>query len=625
MSSDYTGKNIQVLKDLEHVRKRPAMYIGTTGPDGVHHLIWELIDNAVDEAGMGHGDLITVILEKDNSVTVSDRGRGIPIDIHEETGVSTLQVVMTQLHAGGKFDDQAYKTSGGLHGVGASVVNALAEECRVEVQRDNKIAVQSYERGVPAGEVKIEKKNSRITGSTLTFKPDAEIFPDIRIDETIIAERLQDLSYLLPEVTFILEDQRKKEYKRREYHSEKGLPEFIDHQLEDKDPLLEETFHMKDNVDNSEVEIAFNYDEDGHSEQIIAYANNIKTEGGGTHVQGFKTALTRAVKEVSDGNNNFQGADLREGLSAVISVKIPEPQFEGQTKGKLGNPEVRGNVSRAAYDHIYKYLAKNPNKTEKLVKKAQGAAKARKAAKQARNITREASKDVSMALSSKLSGCIGNKMEGTELFLVEGDSAGGSAKQARDRHFQAILPLKGKIKNVQKATASTYLKNTEIQAIITAVGTGIGENFDIHNLRYEKIIIMCDPDVDGLHIQTLLLTLFYNCMPELVDRKHLYIADPPLYYQKTKSGTEYLYGEQKELQDGDIRRFKGLGEMNPGELWETTMDPETRRLIEVTAKDVEKTKKMLEVCMGRKVRPRRELIQERAKDVWEKLAEKANV
>ncbi|MFP4687610.1 MAG: type IIA DNA topoisomerase subunit B [bacterium] len=625
MSSEYTGKNIQVLKDLEHVRKRPAMYIGTTGPDGVHHLIWELIDNAVDEAGMGHGDKITVTLEKNDYITVTDRGRGIPIDIHEEAGVSTLQVVMTQLHAGGKFDDQAYKTSGGLHGVGASVVNALARECTVRVQRDNKIATQTYERGIPQNEVKIEKKNSRITGTTISFKPDTEIFPDIRIDETIIAERLHDLSYLLPEVTFILEDQRPKEYRVREYHSEKGLPEFVEHQLEDKDCMLKKTFYMDETIDNAEIEIAFNYDKDGHSENIVAYANNIKTEGGGTHVQGFKTALTRAVKEVSDSNGNFQGADLREGLMAVISVKIPEPQFEGQTKGKLGNPEVRGHVSKTAYDRIYKYMSKNPSATEGLVKKAQGAAKARKAAKQARDITREASKDVSMALSSKLSGCIENKMEGTELFLVEGDSAGGSAKQARDRHFQAILPLKGKIKNVQKATASTYLKNTEIQAIITAVGTGVGENFDIHNLRYEKIIIMCDPDVDGLHIQTLLLTLFYNCMPELIDRKHLYIADPPLYYQKTKEGTEYLYGAQEDLGDGDIRRFKGLGEMNPEELWETTMDPETRRLIEVTAEDVAATKKMLEVCMGRKVKPRRELIQERARGVWEKLAEKANV
>jgi len=331
------------------------------------------------------------------------------------------------------------------------------------------------------------------------------------------------------------------------------------------------------------------------------------------------------VKEVSDRTNNFKGIDLREGLAAVVSVKIAEPQFEGQTKGKLGNPEVRSVVSSAAYDAIYKFFSKNPDGTDKLVEKAQGAAKARKAAKQARNVAREAKKDVSMTLSSKLSDCISKNSSGdeTELFIVEGDSAGGSAKQARDRHYQAILPLKGKIKNVEKSSPSTFLKNNEIQAIITAVGTGIKEDFDIHNLRYERIIIMCDPDVDGLHIQTLLLTLFYRCMPELIERNHLYIADPPLYYQKTKDGVEYLYGEQDTLEDGDIRRFKGLGEMNPDELWKTTMNPETRRLIQVNAEDEQETDDIISLCMGRKVSPRRELIKERARDVWEKLSEKA--
>lgn len=623
-TSDYTGKNIEVLKDLEHVRKRPAMYIGTTGPEGVHHLIWELIDNAVDEAGQGHGDKIEVTLEDNEWVVVQDHGRGIPIDEHEEMEVSTLQVVMTQLHAGGKFDEKAYQTSGGLHGVGASVVNALAERCEVEVRRDDQIAWQEYERGIPSEDVEIEEKPARKTGTKIRFRPDEEIFPDIRIDRTLIIDRLRDLSFLLPGISFVLHDDRSDGEDDVKYRSERGLPDYIDHLLKDKDQMWDEPFTMETQSEQTQISIAFNYDPNGHSEKVIGYANNIKTAGGGTHVQGFKTALTRAVKEVSD-RNNFKGVDLREGLAAIVSVKIPEPQFEGQTKGKLGNPEVRSHVSSEAYDAIYKFLSKNPDGTDNLVEKAQGAAKARKAAKQARNVAREAKKDVSMTLSSKLSDCISKNGSGddTELFIVEGDSAGGSAKQARDRHYQAILPLKGKIKNVEKSSPSTFLKNNEIQAIITAVGTGIMDDFDIHNLRYERIIIMCDPDVDGLHIQTLLLTLFYRCMPELIERNHLYIADPPLYYQKTKDGVEYLYGEQEEFTDGDIRRFKGLGEMNPGELWKTTMNPETRRLIQVNAEDEEGTDDMINLCMGRKVSPRRELIKERARDVWEKLSEKA--
>ena len=622
--SDYTGENIEVLKDLEHVRKRPAMYIGTTGPEGVHHLIWELIDNAVDEAGQGHGDTIEVTLEGNHWVSVRDHGRGIPFDEHDEMEISTLQVVMTQLHAGGKFDEKAYQTSGGLHGVGASVVNALAEQCEVLVRRNDKIASQKYERGIPTGDVEFEEKPARKTGTYIRFRPDEKIFPDIRIDRSLIIERLRDLSFLLPGVRFVLHDQRE-DAEDVAYQSERGLPDYIDHILKEKDQMWNEPFTMETQKDKTKIEIAFNYDPNGHSERVIGYANNIKTSGGGTHVQGFKTALTRAVKEVSDRTNNFKGVDLREGLAAVVSVKISEPQFEGQTKGKLGNPEVRSVVSSAAYDEIYKFLSKNPDGTDKLVEKAQGAAKARKAAKQARILARDAKLDVSMTLSSKLSDCISKNGSGdeTELFIVEGDSAGGSAKQARDRHYQAILPLKGKIKNVEKSSPSTFLKNNEIQAIITAVGTGIKDDFDIHNLRYERIIIMCDPDVDGLHIQTLLLTLFYRCMPELIERNHLYIADPPLYYQKTKDGVEYLYGEQDQLDDGDIRRFKGLGEMNPDELWKTTMNPQTRRLIQVNAEDKQETDDMIRLCMGRKVSPRRELIKERARDVWEKLSEKA--
>lgn len=631
MGSDYTGDNIEVLKDIEHVRKRPAMYIGTTGPDGVHHLIWELIDNAVDEASQGYGDRISVTLQEDDWVEVQDYGRGIPIDEHE-TGVCSLEVVMTKLHAGGKFDEEAYQTSGGLHGVGVSVVNALASECEVTVRRDNTIAYQSYTKGKPDDSVEFQEKSIRKTGTVIRFKPDDEIFPDIRIDRKIIAERMRDLSYLLPEVTFELSDDRDDDHEPETFHSEEGLPEYVDHLLEDREQMWDESFHMEAEVDETTMTIAFNFDPDGHSEKVIGYANNIKTEEGGTHVQGFKTALTRAVKEVSD-KNNFKGVDLREGLVAVVTVDVPEPQFEGQTKGKLGNPEVRSQLSSEGYDAIYQFLSKNPNETDNLVKKAQGAAKARKAAKKARDVAREANKDVSMTLSSKLSDCTSNDRSETELFLVEGDSAGGSAKQARDRHFQAILPLKGKIKNVQKSSKNTYLKNDEIKAIITAVGTGINEDFEPRDLRYDKIIIMCDPDVDGLHIQTLLLTLFYNCMPKLIEEGHLYLAEPPLYYRKKKNDIEYLYGERDEFDDGDIRRFKGLGEMNPDELWETTMDPETRRLSEVVIteentengdKAIEETERMIDVCMGRKVSPRRELIKERAREVWDRLVEKAD-
>ncbi|MFB6355125.1 MAG: toprim domain-containing protein [bacterium] len=365
---------------------------------------------------------------------------------------------MTQLHAGGKFDEEAYQTSGGLHGVGASVVNALASECQVEVRRDDTIARQSYTKGKPDDDVDFEEKNLRKTGTTIRFKPDSEIFPDIRIDRKLIAERLQDLSYLLPDVTFEFDDETDEEFETKSFHSEEGLSEYVDHLLENKEQMWDEAFHMESEIEETKIEIAFNFDEDGHSEKIVSYANNIKTGGGGTHEQGFKTALTRAVKEVSD-KNNFKGVDLREGLAAVVTVHVPEPQFEGQTKGKLGNPEVRSQISSEAYDAIYKFLSKSPDETDGLVKKAQGAAKARKAAKQARDVAREANKDVSMTLSSKLSDCTSNETSETELFLVEGDSAGGSAKQARDRHFQAILPLKGKIKNVQKSSASTYLKN----------------------------------------------------------------------------------------------------------------------------------------------------------------------
>ncbi len=614
MSEDYTGDNIEVLKDLEHVRKRPAMYIGTTGPDGIHHLVWELIDNAVDEAGIGYGDRIKLVLMDDGWVSVEDHGRGIPIDEHESEGVSTLQVVMTRLHAGGKFDDKAYKTSGGLHGVGASVVNALSERCIVTVRRDNTIARQEYERGVPVSKVEMKDKKIRKTGSEIKFKPDSNIFPDIRLDRTQIIERLRELSFLLPEVSFVCKDIRGEESFQREFHSEAGMPDYLDHLLEEREKLFDQPLCFTREQNGVQVELAFNYDPNGHTEKLLSYANNIKTESGGTHAQGFRMALTRAVKEVSE-RDNFQGSDLREGLLAVINVKIPEPQFEGQTKAKLGNPEVRNAVSSLAYDEIYRYLSEHPDETAELVSKARDAAKARKAARQARDVAREASQDVSMALSSKLANCVSNDVEEAELFIVEGDSAGGSAKQARDRQHQAILPLKGKIKNVEKSSPSTFLKNDEIRAIITAVGTGIGDDFDIRDLRYGKVICMSDPDVDGLHIQSLLLTLFYRYLRPIIEEGRLYMADPPLYYRKNGDDIEYLY-EMPEKADGDeIRRFKGLGEMNPDELWKTSMDRETRRLIQISVEEAKSADETVSTCMGRKVAPRKKLIREKAKEL----------
>ncbi|MFB6345581.1 MAG: type IIA DNA topoisomerase subunit B [bacterium] len=615
MGNEYTGENIQVLKDIEHVRKRPAMYIGSTGPDGVHHLIRELVDNAVDEASMGYGDKVTVTLEDDGWVEVEDEGRGIPIDEHDAEDVSSVQVVMTQLHAGGKFDDQAYKTSGGLHGVGASVVNALSEECSVEVKRDGQIARQSYTKGKPDDGVSIENYSGRSTGTRIRFRPDPEIFPDIRIDRHTVSERMRELSFLLPDIKFVLIDNREDEPITQTYHSEDGLEDYLAYMLDDRERLLEESFTMEAEVDETHIKIAFDYDPDGHTERIVGYANNIETESGGTHIQGFKSALTRATKEVSD-SDKFQGTDLREGIAAVVSVKVPEPQFEGQTKAKLGNPDVRSHVSSSAYDAIYKFLSERPDETGKLVEKAKEASKARKAAKQARDVAREANQDVSMSLSSKLADCVTNDMEESELFLVEGDSAGGSAKQARDRQYQAVLPLKGKIKNVEKSSPNTFLKNKEIRSIITAAGTGIGEEFDIRDLRYGKIICMCDPDVDGRHIQSLLLTLFYRYLPDIIDEGRLFMADPPVFYRKSTDGVEYLYGQPDDLEEGDVRRFKGLGEMNPKELWNTTMNEETRRLIRITAEDAQKADEAVSTCMGRKVGPRKELIKDRAEDVW---------
>ncbi len=615
MSSEYTGENIQVLKDLEHVRKRPAMYIGTTGPDGVHHLIWELVDNAVDEAQAGYGSEITVTLKPDSVVEVVDDGRGVPIDEHEEEEISSLQVVFTRLHAGGKFDDEAYQTSGGLHGVGASVVNALAEFMEVESTRDGQRAVQRYERGEPDGSVEAESYGGNRSGTRIRFRPDPEIFPDITIEATQVIERLRNLSFLLPGVVFTLVDEREEEPATHKFYSENGLTDFLERQLHDREPMLEKTFSVRRETDDFEIDVAFNYDENAHTERIESFANNVRTGSGGAHVQAFKTALTRAVKEVTD-RDNFQGRDLREGLVAVVSMRLEEPQFEGQTKAKLGNQELRGPVSSELYDAIYRFLSENPNQADSIARKARQAAKAREAAKQAKDVARESGRDVNMSLSSKLSDCVSNDVEEGELFIVEGDSAGGSAKSARDRQYQAILPLKGKIKNVEKSSPSSFLKHDEIRAIITAVGTGIGDEFNPRDLRYGKIICMSDPDVDGLHIQSLLLTLFYRQFRPLIDEGRLYMADPPLYYRKTADDIEYLYGEDQDLSNGEIKRFKGLGEMNPEELWETTMNRETRRLIKITVDDAKQADEMVSTCMGRKVQPRRELIRERARDVW---------
>lgn len=625
----YDESQIQVLEGLEAVRKRPGMYIGSTGPKGLHHLVWEIVDNSIDEALAGFCTEINVIVEEDNSITVIDNGRGIPVGIHEKMGRPAVEVIMTVLHAGGKFGGGGYKVSGGLHGVGASVVNALSEELEVYVHRDGNIHYQKYKRGVPCSDLQVVGETDR-TGTTIHFKPDPEIFTETtEYDYDTLAHRLRELAFLNKGIRITLED-RRGEKRRNEYYYEGGISSYVKHLNRTKETLHEEPIYIEGEKDGIQVEIALQYN-DGYTSNIYSFANNIHTHEGGTHELGFKTALTRIINDYGRKNNMFKeqdanltGEDVREGLTAIISVKHPAPQFEGQTKTKLGNSDARTATESIFAEQFEKFLLENPSVAKKIIEKGILASRARLAAKRARELTRRKNALEVSSLPGKLADCSSRDPAICELYVVEGDSAGGSAKQGRDRHFQAILPLRGKIINVEKSRLDKILSNNEVRAIITALGTGIGEDFDITKARYHKIIIMTDADVDGAHIRTLLLTFFYRYMREVIEQGYVYIAQPPLYKIQQGKRIEYAYSDRQleeiltrlpEQPKPVIQRYKGLGEMNPEQLWETTMNPETRTLLKVSLQDAMEADETFEILMGDKVEPRRQFIEENAKYV----------
>lgn len=625
----YDESQIQVLEGLEAVRKRPGMYIGSTGSKGLHHLVWEIVDNSIDEALAGFCTEINVIIEEDNSITVIDNGRGIPVGIHEKMGRPAVEVIMTVLHAGGKFGGGGYKVSGGLHGVGASVVNALSEELEVYVHRDGQIHYQKYKRGVPCADLQVIGETDR-TGTTVHFKPDPEIFTETtEYDYDTLAHRLRELAFLNKGIRITLED-RREEKRRNEYYYEGGISSYVKHLNRTKETLHEEPIYIEGEKDGIQVEIALQYN-DGYTSNIYSFANNIHTHEGGTHELGFKTALTRIINDYGRKNNMFKeqdanltGEDVREGLTAIISVKHPAPQFEGQTKTKLGNSDARTAIESIFAEQFEKFLLENPSVAKKIVEKGILASRARLAAKRARELTRRKNALEVSSLPGKLADCSSKDPSICELYVVEGDSAGGSAKQGRDRHFQAILPLRGKIINVEKSRLDKILSNNEVRAIITALGTGIGEDFDITKARYHKIIIMTDADVDGAHIRTLLLTFFYRYMREVIEQGYVYIAQPPLYKIQQGKRIEYAYSDRQleeilarlpEQPKPIIQRYKGLGEMNPEQLWETTMNPETRTLLKVSLQDAMEADETFEILMGDKVEPRRQFIEENAKYV----------
>jgi DNA gyrase subunit B len=628
MAGEYTAQGIQVLKGLEAVRKRPAMYIGGTGANGLHHLVYEVVDNSVDEALAGFCDNIEVTIQEDGTCTVVDNGRGIPVDMHAEQKRPALEVVMTMLHAGGKFDKKSYKVSGGLHGVGVSVVNALSEWLRVEVHRDGRIWTQTYERGVPKGDVKPTGNTDR-TGTTVHFKPDAQIFDAVDFSFDTLSQRLRELAFLNNGVRIFIEDKRGKT-RNHEFRYQGGIVEFVKHINANKTPLHPEPIYVKATRDDVVAEVALQYS-DAYTENIFAFANNINTTEGGTHLIGFKAALTRAINTYATKNDllskiSITGDDVREGLAAVISVKLPEPQFEGQTKTKLGNSEVKGIVESIVSTGLNDFLEENPQVAKRVIEKTLDAARSREAARKARDLARRKSALESTSLPGKLADCQSNKPEECELFLVEGDSAGGTAKMGRDRVFQAILPLKGKILNVEKARLDKMLSNEEIRNIITALGTGIGaEEFDSKKLRYGKIVILADADVDGAHIRTLIMTFFFRHMKALVEGGHLYIAQPPLFRLKKGAKVQYAFSDaerDKQLeafgQNGKgvyVQRYKGLGEMNADQLWETTMDPTVRTIRQVTLEDAVEADEIFTVLMGEEVEPRRKFIEDNAHDV----------
>jgi DNA gyrase subunit B len=628
----YDAQQIQVLEGLEGVRKRPSMYVGSTGSRGLHHLVFEVVDNSVDEALAGHCRQIDVTIHKDNSITVADDGRGIPVDIVPKVGKSGVEVVMTMLHAGGKFGGGGYKISGGLHGVGVSVVNALSEWLQVDVHRDGTKYTQRFVRGRRATDLRVAGKTTR-TGTTVTFKPDPQVFVELEFDAKIIAERLEELAYLNAGLVLTLRDERTE--KQDEFKHEGGIKELVRAQNRNKgtlgDPI---TLHrVRDRV---EVDAAVQYNT-GYLEHVMTYVNTINTTEGGTHLVGFRSALTRTINDyarrqglLKNGDLTLQGEDVREGLTAVLSIKLPEPQFEGQTKTKLGNPEVKGLVESVVGEELAEYFETHPSDARRVVAKAIQAARAREAARQARELVRRKSAlDVS-TLPGKLADCAEKDPTKCEIFVVEGESAGGSAKQGRDRQFQAILPIQGKILNVEKARPEKMLGHEEIRAIITALGTGYSKDFDIDKRRYDRVIIMADADVDGAHIRTLLLTFFYRYMPDLLTRGKVYIAQPPLYLITAGKKRHYAYSDSerdeltaelsKQNMVYEIQRYKGLAEMNPAQLWETTMNPATRTLLQVEldhtqANGEDEVDLLFRTLMGDDVEPRRQFILKYAKEV----------
>ncbi|BCD21108.1 DNA gyrase subunit B [Bacillus cereus] len=627
--NSYDESQIQVLEGLEAVRKRPGMYIGSTSGKGLHHLVWEIVDNSIDEALAGYCDEINVSIEEDNSIRVTDNGRGIPVGIQEKMGRPAVEVIMTVLHAGGKFGGGGYKVSGGLHGVGASVVNALSTELEVFVHREGKIHYQKYERGIPVADLKVIGDTDQ-TGTITRFKPDPEIFQETTVYEfDTLATRMRELAFLNRNIKLTIEDKREHKQKK-EFHYEGGIKSYVEHLNRSKQPIHEEPVYVEGSKDGIQVEVSLQYNE-GYTNNIYSFTNNIHTYEGGTHEVGFKTALTRVINDygrknsiLKDADSNLTGEDVREGLTAIVSIKHPNPQFEGQTKTKLGNSEARTITESVFSEAFEKFLLENPNVARKIVEKGTMAARARVAAKKARELTRRKSALEVSSLPGKLADCSSKDPAISEIYIVEGDSAGGSAKQGRDRHFQAILPLKGKIINVEKARLDKILSNDEVRTIITAIGTNIGGDFDIEKARYHKVIIMTDADVDGAHIRTLLLTFFYRYMRQIIEHGYIYIAQPPLFKIQQGKKIQYAYNE-KELEKilaelpaqpkPGIQRYKGLGEMNPAQLWETTMDPEVRSLLQVSLQDAIEADETFEILMGDKVEPRRNFIQENAKYV----------
>ena len=624
---NYNAGSIQVLEGLEPVRKRPGMYIGSTGTKGLHHCVMEVMDNSIDEVLAGRADTVKVVIYKDGSISVEDNGSGIPVEVHPKTGKSTLETVLTVLHAGGKFNNDAYKVSGGLHGVGVSCVNALSEWLIATVKRGGHIYEQHFARGKAQGDIEVVG-DTKESGTTIQFMPDEEIFDTTEFSKEVLVNKFRETAFLNKGVRITLIDEREEDPSEEVFHYEGGIKSFVEYINRSKNAITNDIIYFDKSMDDCELEIAMQYT-DGYSENVLTFANNIHTTEGGYHLTGFRNALTRALNDygrkaniIKEKEENLSGDDAREGLTAIVSVKLKEPQFEGQTKSKLGNSEVQGIVNSVAYQELNDYFELHPQEGKKIIEKAISAQRAREAARKARDLSRgKRSVLDNTTLPGKLADCQSNDNTETEIFIVEGDSAGGSAKQGRDRKFQAILPLRGKILNVEKARLDKILAYEEIKAMITAFGTGIDTEFNIDKLRYGKIIIMTDADVDGAHIRTLLLTFFFRHMRELVDDGHIYIAQPPLY-MVSKNRKEYYVYDDDELEDllkeigrdnYTIQRYKGLGEMNPEQLWETTMDPEHRILLRVNVDDAVNADEIFSMLMGDKVEPRREFIEKNAK------------